>query len=260
MIPTKRPYYWREINLFRAFKDCGFEPKVIFDVGSSHSGWSRELSYFFPDAAFHLFEPLLDFKPYYQLCTDDALTKRPNLQVHKIALGDKDGWTQLGSDMPGYGASTLVTVPSKDFSEVFQVPIRRLDSYVAEFDLPKPDLLKVDVQGGEIAFLQGTGSLLDPVQLIQIETWLHRSYGEKTPLLHEIMDYLHPIGLRLVEFGDSYYDEFHQVRNIDAFFAKSELLEQCRERLPRTRLTDDRDRMGGPARYRGFSESDLAGG
>ena len=238
---SERPYFWREINFFRAFKDCGFEPKAIFDVGSAHSGWSWDISSLFPEAAFHLFEPLVDFKPYYQECTADVLTEMRDLRVHKIALGDKNGWTQLGSDTSGYGASTLVTVPSKDFPETFQVPIRRLDSYVAELDLPRPQVLKVDVQGGEIAVLQGAGPLLDDVQLIQIETWLHRSYGVKTPLLHEIMDCLSPIGFQLVEFGDAFYDELHQLCVLDAFFAQWELLNQCRERLPKTRLTDNRN-------------------
>jgi FkbM family methyltransferase len=241
MISTNRPYFWGEINFFRAFKECGFEPKVIFDVGSGHSGWSWDIWSLFPDSAFHLFEPLVDFKSYYKRCTADVLTKTSNVRVHKIALGDKNGWTQLGSDKSGYGASTLVTVPSKEFPEVFQVPIRRLDSYVAELDLPKPQILKLDVQGGEIAVLQGTGSLLGNVQLIQIETWLHRSYGEETPLLHEIVDYLSPIGFRLVEFGDAYYNELHQLCGLDAFFARLELLDQCREKLPRDRLIDDRE-------------------
>ena len=241
MIPTNRPYYWREINFFRAFKDCGFEPKAIFDVGSSHAGWSWEVSSIFPQTPFHLFEPLVDYKPPYQKGITGALAERPNLRIHKIALGSWDGWTQFGSDEAGYSGSTLVTVPSEKFPEMYRVPIRRLDSYAAELRLPGPDVLKVDVQGGEIAVLEGTGSLLQDVQLIQIETWLHRSYGVKTPLLHEIMDCLSPIGFQLVEFGDAFYDELHQLCVLDAFFAQWELLNQCRERLPKTRLTDNRN-------------------
>jgi FkbM family methyltransferase len=241
MQQSDRPYYWRDMNFFRAFKDCGFEPRAIFDVGSSHAGWSWEVSELFPEAEFHLFEPLVDYKPDYQKGIAGALAERANLRIHKIALGKEDGFTPFGSDEAGYGASTLVTAPSKDFPDVFRVPIRRLDAYVAEFGLLGPQVLKVDVQGGEIAVLEGAGSLLKDMQLIQIETWLQRSYDGKTPLLHEIMDYLNPIGFRLVEFGDAFYDDLHQLCGVDAFFAQLELLDQCRERLPKTRLTDDRD-------------------
>jgi FkbM family methyltransferase len=241
MNQTKRPYYWREWNLLRAFKECGFEPIAIFDVGSSHCGWSFDISPLFPEAAFHLFEPLLDYKPDYQKWSAGVLARRPNLQVHKIAIGEIDGRTQIGSDKTGYGASTLVTKPSKNHPEMFDVPIRRLDSYVAEFGLPNPDVLKVDVQGGEIAVLKGAGSLLKDVRLIQIETWLLRSYGGETPLLNEIMDFLGRVSFQLVEFGDLYYDELHQIYALDAFFAHSELLDQYRGRLPQKPLIDDRD-------------------
>ena len=43
---------------------------------------------------------------------------------------------------------------------------------------------------GEIAVLEGSGSLLRDVQRIQIETWLRRSYHGEDSLLHEIIDYL----------------------------------------------------------------------
>jgi FkbM family methyltransferase len=241
MSQNNRQYYWREINFFRAFKDCGFEPRAIFDIGSSHAGWSWDISGLFPEAAFHLFEPLLDHKLDYQKGTTGFLAHRPNLRIHKIAIGNKNGSTLFGSDEAGYSASTLITAPSNQFPEVFKVPIRRLDSYVAEFGLPNPDVLKVDVQGGEIAVLQGAASLLKEVRLIQIETWLRRSYDARTPLLHEIMEHLGRVSFQLVEFGELYYDESHQIYALDAFFAHAELLDQCRGRLLKKPLIDDRD-------------------
>jgi FkbM family methyltransferase len=241
MVPTNRPYYWREINFFRAFKDCGFEPKAIFDVGSSHAGWSWAVSSVFPGATFHLFEPLVDYKPSYQKGISGALAERPNLRIHKIALGDRNGWTRFGTDEAGYGGSTLVSVASQQFPEMYRVPIRRLDSYAGELRLPGPDVLKIDVQGGEIAVLDGLGPLLQDVQLIQIETWLRRSYDGKAPLLHEIMDYLGRFSLELVEFADPFYDELHQICALDAFFARSELLARYRGKLPKDALIDDRN-------------------
>ena len=241
MNETNRPYYWKECNLFRAFKECGFEPKAIFDVGSSHSGWSWNISSLFPEAAFHLFEPLADYKPNYQKRAAWVLASRPNLRLHKIALGEIDGQTQIGSDEAGYGASTLVTEASEIFPEMFDIPIRRLDSYVAEFGLPKPQVLKVDVQGAELAVLEGAGSLLEDVRLIQIESWLRRSYDGKTPLLHEITEYLSGRGFSLIDFGGVYYTDLHEMLALDAFFARVDLLDQSRGKLPNGSLIEDRD-------------------
>lgn len=241
MSQSDRPHYWRELNFFQAFKDCGFEPEAVFDIGSSHAGWSWRLSSLFPEAAFHLFEPLFDYKPNYQKDWIRDFLESPNVRVHKTALGNSDGWTPLGSDESGYSASTLVSAPSEHFPEVFKVPIRRLDSYVAEFGLPKPQLLKVDVQGAELAVLDGAGPMLEDVRLIQIETWLRRSYDGKTPLLHEITEYLSGRGFSLIDFGGVYYTDLHEMLAVDGFFAHVDLLNQSRGKLPNRPLIDDPD-------------------
>jgi FkbM family methyltransferase len=241
MSQPDRPHYWRELNFFGAFKACGFEPEAIFDIGSSHAGWSWRLSSLFPGAAFHLFEPLFDHKPNYHKDWIRDFLESPNVRVHSIALGDNDGWTSLGSDDSGYSASTLVSEPSKHFPEVFKVPIRRLDSYVKELGLPKVQLLKVDVQGAELAVLDGAGSLLEDVRLIQIETWLRRSYDGKTPLLHEITEYLSDRGFSLIDFGGVYYTDLHEMLAVDAFFARVDLLNEIHGKLPNRPLIEDLD-------------------
>ena len=233
-------HYWREVNFFRAFKDCGFEPKAVFDVGSSHAAWSLHIASIFPEAALHLFEPLFDYKPHYHQDWTLFFLERPNVRLHKIALGNIDGQTPLGSDDSGYSASTLVSSPSKHFPEVFKVPIRRLDSYVAELGLPKAQVLKVDVQGAELAVLEGAGSLLEDVRLIQIESWLRRSYDGKTPLLHEITEYLSGQGFSLIDFGGAYYTDLHEMLALDAFFAHVGLLNQSRGKLRNGPLIEDR--------------------
>jgi FkbM family methyltransferase len=199
------------------------------------------MSSLFPGAAFHLFEPLFDIKPNYQKDWIRDFLESPNVRLHKIALGDGDGWTPLGSDETGYSASTLVSVPSKHFPELFRVPIRRLDSYVAEFGLPRAQILKVDVQGAELAVLEGAGSLLEDVRLIQIETWLRRSYDGKTPLLHEITEYLSSRGFSLIDFGGVYYTDLHEILAVDAFFAHVDHLNQSSGKLPNRPLIEDRD-------------------
>jgi FkbM family methyltransferase len=240
MKENDRPYYWREMNFFRAFKECGFEPKAVFDVGSSHAGWSWKIAEVFPEAAFHLFEPLVDYKPFYQEGTAGALAQLPNVRIHKIALGARNGRTSFGSDEAGYSASTLVTTVSNHFPEMYEVPIRRLDSYVSEFGLARPEVLKIDVQGGEIAVLEGAGSLLADVRLIQIEAWLRRSYGGKTPLLHEITEYLSAQGFSLVDFGGMHYTDLHEVIALDEYFAHADLLKQGQGKLPKSSLLEDR--------------------
>jgi FkbM family methyltransferase len=234
-----KPWFWREINLFRAFKDAGFEPGAIFDVGSSDSGWSYRVSQVFPHAQFDLFEPLLDHKAFYRDNTTGILRARPDFRIHNVAIGDVDGITRMGLDESGYSASTLVTQTDATFTEVVEIPMRRLDTIAFELGLPKPEILKMDVQGGELAVLTGSGPLLDSVQLIQVETWFLRRYGNDTPLHHEISEYLNAKGFLLIGFGECYYGELHELYAADAFFARADLLRSLAGRLPQASLSGD---------------------
>lgn len=235
----RKNWFWRTINLFRSFKETGFEPRAVFDIGSSHSGWSYEVAKIFPEASFHLFEPLLDRKTYYQENTANILQARADFRVHKVAIGDMDGTIKMGLDEAGYGSSTLVTQTNANFTEIAEVPIRRLDTIVFEKGLPRPEVLKMDVQGSELAVLTGAGSLLDTIQLIQAEAWLMRKYGPDTPLLHELIEYLSAKGFLVIAFGDFYYGDLHELFALDVFFARAELLSRCAAKLPTTSLTGE---------------------
>jgi len=127
-------------------------------------------------ARFHLFEPLVDQKDFYRENTALILRERPDFRVHKVAIGDFDGKTKMGMDESGYGSSILVPERNATFTELIEVPMRKLDSLVAEQDLPRPEVLKIDVQGGELGVLTGDAASLDTVQLIQAEVWLMRRY------------------------------------------------------------------------------------
>jgi FkbM family methyltransferase len=230
-------YFQHETNLFRAFKEAGFEPRVFFEIGSSNSGWSFQMAELFPAARFHLFEPLIDHKEFYRQNTALILQERPDFRVHKVAIGDVDGSVKMGVDITGYSASTLVTETNRTFTELIEVPIRRLDTLAFEQDLPRPEVLKIDVQGGELGVLIGAGSLLDAVQLIQVEVWFMRRYGNQTPLLHEIVEYLSTKGFLLIAFGGCYYGDLHELYAIDAFFARDQLLSRYAAKLSKGALT-----------------------
>ena len=239
MESEQRNWFWRTNALFRAFRGAGFEPRAVFDIGSSHSGWSYDISEIFPSARFHLFEPLIDHKIFYRENTAGVLLARPDFRVHKVAIGDMDGSIKMGLDESGYSASTLVSHTDATFTQVVEVPLRRLDTIVFELGLPAPEILKIDVQGGELAVLTGSGSLLDSVQLIQAEAWLIRGYGEATPLLHEITEYLSAKGFLLIAFGEFYYGDLHELYAADVFYARTELLRRCAPKLPKDSLTGE---------------------
>jgi FkbM family methyltransferase len=230
-------YYREEKAIFCAFKEAGFTPGVIFDIGSSHSGWSYTIAQVFPEAQFHLFEPQIDVRPFYKTNTEHILKLRPDFTVHKIALGSHNGKTHMISNREGYGATTIVTRKFGHFEERFEVPMYRLETFGSVAKLPRPDLLKIDVQGGELEVLKGAGALLGGVGLIQLEGWMRRGYRGKTPLLQEVMAFLKRKHFKLVELGERFYASNHELYALDAFFAQADLLEKIGAKLPSGPLT-----------------------
>jgi FkbM family methyltransferase len=228
--------YHHEKLIFSHFKALGFDPRTIFDIGSAVGGWSGTIVGVFPSAQFHLFEPLADLKPSYKHGCDRFLGTYPNFSLHKIALGDRDGTVTIYSDSPGVSASVLPTSCNAYLPEKETVPIARLLRYADDHDVPRPDLVKIDVQGGEMLVLKGAGELLDTVQVLQAETWLSREYGPDTPLFHELLEFLENRGLQLFELGDRFYTDAHRLYAMDAFFLRSELLTKWRTRFPATPL------------------------
>jgi FkbM family methyltransferase len=234
---AEEEYYREDKAVFRAFKEAGFTPRVIFDIGSSHSGWSYTIAQIFPEAQFHLFEPQVEMRPFYKTNTERILKLRPDFTVHKIALGSRNGKTQMIANREGFGATTIVRRRFGHFVERFQVPMYRLETFRSVARLPNPELIKIDVQGGELDVLKGAGALLYGVGLIQLEGWMKRAYRGKTPFLQEVITFLRRKRFKLVELGERFYANDHELCAVDAFFAQTDLLEKIGAKLPSGPLT-----------------------
>ena len=86
-----------------------------------------------------------------------ALNDYTNINVMRIALSDRDGVAdlQIGSTS---GSHTL----SAEFmgSRTVEVPIRTLDGVLSKQQLESVDMIKIDVQGLELAVLRGAAETL----------------------------------------------------------------------------------------------------
>jgi len=228
-------YYVTEKKIFSALRDAGFKPQVIYDVGASHAPWSYYVSPIFPEAAYYLFEPLVDLK-YSELCKN-AIQVHPDFKVFKIGLGEVSGPVEIFSDSGGFGASVLSGSGSPALNERFTVQLFRMDELIQKKRLPVPDLLKMDVQGAELQVLRGAGEFLDRIQVIEAETWLVRGYGPRTPLFHEVAEFLSSKGFAVFEIGDRFYTSTHEFYAFDVFFVRRDLLAHLAKKISPKPLT-----------------------
>jgi len=205
---------------FLKFKEFGFHPKCIFDIGSSNGEWTRHMLEVFPDARCHLFDPLSELHEPYTERLSKLTSRQKEVHVHPIALGEACGTTQFGKSKDIYGSSTLIKKTDAYFPEVLSVPVSTLDAYIEREKLPKPQLLKLDTQGSELLILKGAVETLKTVDIILLETWFVRCYGESNPVFMEVANWLATQNFYLLDIGDCYRDDKGMMVAPDFFFVR----------------------------------------
>jgi FkbM family methyltransferase len=231
LFPDLAGFFEAERKFFFALKEAGLRAENVFDVGSSTGGWSCMMSQIFAGARFFLFDPLVGLKPTYEDGTTRTLNALPGSQFFKLALGDRNERRVMLTDPSGFSSSLITKSPTEGFLEEVPINVRRLDDLLAEKKLPVPDILKMDVQGGEMLVLSGLGDNLKQVKVIQTETWFVRGYGPETPLFHELHEFLSARGFVLIDIGDRFYTGSHELYCCDVFFAQRHTMESLKTPL-----------------------------
>ncbi len=213
LYPLLAGFFEEEIKIFRSLKAAGLEVSTVFDVGSSHGGWSWKMSEIFTEARFCLFEPLVGVIPDYLDYMTQTLSALPGSRLFKLALSDRNGTQLMLTDPEGYSASLLLKSATGILRDEVSITVRRLDDLMAEESLPVPDILKIDVQGGEMLVLRGLGEHLAKVKVIQAEEFV------------------------FLDIGGRYYSSVHELYACDAFFVQRAVLERLKAPLPNAPLT-----------------------
>lgn len=137
-----------------------------------------------------------------ELTANIQLNKFTNVELHTVALGDRDGQTGLRS-----GINSGVDDAG---AAAYTVALRRLDSLVNE----RVDFIKTDVEGYEGHVLAGAGKLLEtsrPVMFLELHPHLVGKFGHSTGAILASLDRIYP-SIELYEWssdtGKSLLDKF----------------------------------------------------
>ncbi len=150
-------------NALQNLRSAGVEIGTVIDVGVHEQ--TPELRAAFPDARHILFEPADDFFP--------AIRRNYaglDYVLAPVAVAETDGEGHLHKrriDGGEVSHSCLVDPAAVDESTV--VPTRRLDSFMAERDDPRPYLLKIDVDGFESVIIRSAAGMWADVDVVIVE-------------------------------------------------------------------------------------------
>lgn len=151
----------------------GFKPRTVVDVGVA---WGTPPLYeTYPDAYFHLVEPLTKF--------DDAIAgilKRYRGERHRFAASDRPGSAKIriAATSLGFAGASLshATAPDAQATEGFETyafEVRRLDDIIDAEALEKPVLLKTDAQGHDLSVLKSGPRVVEASDVVIVETAIY---------------------------------------------------------------------------------------
>lgn len=172
--PARNGETWLLRSLLAAHVRVGAgRPFVVFDAGANVGDYSRMVVAEARRAGcaveLHGFEP----SPWAVAALRRAFGSEPAMRIVGAALGDRAGSTPLHGGETGSSQASLIARPGHATvgAAAVTVPVIRLDDYLEQNGVARVDLLKLDVEGSELAALRGLGGRLNPecVGVIQFE-------------------------------------------------------------------------------------------
>lgn len=176
------------VNHLKRMSYEGFNPKVIYDIGSCVLHWTNEARDIWPDAKIILFDA---FEP------AEFLYIKGGYEYHMGVLSDSDernvkfyqNDVLCGGNSYYKECNDSVFPPDKYILK----KTRTLDSVVKERGFPFPDLIKMDVQGSELDILSGASECLSHAKYLIVELQSVQ-YNEGAPKVDVSLPFIESLG------------------------------------------------------------------
>ena len=181
------------VKYLESLKQSGFEPKVIYDIGSCVLHWTRHAKRIWPDAEIVLFDanPYCIFLyeggyKYYSGILSNVSNVDLKFYLNEFSPGGASYYREIGMPISAqlYSEDRYYTIKSKT-----------LDDAVEQYQFPLPDLVKMDVQGAERDILQGgTKTMANARHLIMEIPNPSVEYNKNAPSGYDTIDLAASLG------------------------------------------------------------------
>lgn len=134
---------------------------------------------------------------YSLLCKNIELNGLTNVKPYMLAIGNENGKGKLQlSSKCNWAYLVNEEIPRSEFhakltngllSEVIETNVLTLDTFIERENLPLPDFIRMDLEGGEIAVIEGAKNTLSKAKNMKIEMELHYPHFENPEVLTEAL-------------------------------------------------------------------------
>jgi len=181
--PTNGHEFRRTFQRLAQWREIGFQPGYVVDVGASDGRWSKQGLKVFPWAQFFCVEPLEENQPKLGRCCEQF----SNICRWQGCLGATRSTAVLNVD--GDGSSILRGHTDNPYGDQREVAVESLDHLIDSGVCSQPDLIKLDVQGYELAVLEGAEKALDKTEAVIAEVSFI-AFQTGMPVFHEVVEFM----------------------------------------------------------------------
>ena len=198
-------------NVFKRFKELGYEIKKAIDVGAHQGSWAKRFKTVYPDAELYLVdgnekhkEKLSEYGQFIHGYVGQSKEKRTFYTSAKEMDESGNSLYQENSNTP-FRKQEVYTTPLKDL-----VPDQ------------KYDFIKMDIQGAELEVIEGSLSLFYQTKFVQLEVPVFQN-NKGAPNFEQVINYMANSAFKVFEIENIYYN--NRLMGIDFVFNNQTLNE-----------------------------------
>jgi len=179
-------------------KSQGINPKVIYDIGACVLHWYDAAKKVWPDAQIIPFEAMHEVGMFYEknnilpyVC-GYVLSNLSGELVEFNQNLEHPGGNSIFKENPKLSPRATEIFTEANKTQKYTITV---DDLIAQYNLPLPDMIKMDVQGSELNILKGATNAIKNCNHIILELQ-HKNYNIGAPRHEEVIDYMNKLGFK----------------------------------------------------------------
>jgi FkbM family methyltransferase len=169
------------------------EAKTILDVGANQGEWYRVARQAFPHARIVCVEIAPPLWP----ILEQMITADPKGELLRAGLGVEDADVELRWYPDNPALTTTIPYPHQARHEIIAGHVRGVAGFLAEYDITRVDVAKVDVEGAELPIVQGLEPMMAAGEVGVVQFEYGRANILTRTLLRDYAELGHRTGYRL---------------------------------------------------------------